>query len=127
MMGAMPRIVPHVVPAGRMRRSQQPTLPAPGGLTLRPWLPSDGSIVVAAYGDPGIQQWHRSRIPTEDEARDLIAGWNEGWRAETYGSWVVVRAGIGAPARPHTRRHTPAVNRQTTVVNGHTTAGPPTP
>ncbi len=78
-----------------MRHSQQPTLPAPGDLTLRPWFPSDASVVVTAYSDPAIQHWHRRHILTEDEARELIAGWNQGWRAETGGCWAIARTGTG--------------------------------
>ena len=90
MMGAMPRLVPPVVPAGRMRHGEQPVLVAPGGLTLRPWLPSDAAAVLAAYIDPGIRHWHRRGVASEDEARELIAAWNRGWGDETTACWAVV-------------------------------------
>lgn len=81
-----------------MRHSRQPTLSAPGGLTLRPWLPGDASILVTAYGDPAIQQWHRRNILSEDEARELIVRWNYGWSAETHGYWLIVRDDTAEPA-----------------------------
>jgi RimJ/RimL family protein N-acetyltransferase len=90
MMGVMPRLVPPVVPAGRMRQSEQPVLAVPGGLTLRPWLPSDATTVLAAYADPGIRHWHRLSVASEEEARDLIARWNRGWAAETTACWAVL-------------------------------------
>lgn len=86
----MPRLVPPVVPAGRMRHGDQPVLVAPGGLTLRPWLPSDAVTVLAAYADPGIRQWHRRGVASEDEARELIARWNRGWTDETTACWAVL-------------------------------------
>jgi RimJ/RimL family protein N-acetyltransferase len=73
-----------------MRDIQQPVLSAPGGLTLRPWLPSDAGVVLAAYTDPDIQHWHRRALVSEDEARELIADWNRGWHAETDGGWAIV-------------------------------------
>jgi len=90
----MPRLVPPVVPAGRMKHGEQPVLEAPGGLTLRPWLASDASTVLAAYTDPGIRHWHRRGIASEDEARELIARWNHGWSSETTACWAVL-AGEG--------------------------------
>lgn len=73
-----------------MRHSEQPVLVAAGGLTLRPWLPSDAATVAAAYSDPGIQRWHRRAVASDDEAQELIARWNQGWRAETAAGWAVV-------------------------------------
>ncbi len=91
----MPRLVPPVVSPGRMRRGEQPVLVVPGGLTLRPWLLSDAATVLAAYADPAIRRWHRRGVASEDEARELIAGWNRGWGAETTACWAVV-AGEGS-------------------------------
>jgi len=91
----MPRLVPPVVPAGRMKHGEQPVLVAPGGLTLRPWLPSDAATVLAAYADPGIRHWHRRGIASVDEARELIARWNHGWGSETTACWAVLH-GEGA-------------------------------
>ena len=98
MMWAMPRLVSPVVPAGRMRCGEQPVLVAPGGLTLRPWLPSDAATVLAAYADPGIRHWHRRGVASEAEARELIAGWNRGWDDETTACWAVVAGERGEVA-----------------------------
>ncbi len=86
----MPRLLAPVVPAGRMRHGDQPILVAPGGLTLRPWLPSDAVTVLAAYADPWIRHWHRRGVASEDEARELIARWNRGWADETGACWAVL-------------------------------------
>lgn len=86
----MPRLIPPVVPAGRMRHGDQPVLMTPGGLTLRPWLPSDAATVLAAYTDPEIRHWHRRGVATEGEARDLIARWNRGWGDETTACWAIL-------------------------------------
>lgn len=79
-----------------MRHSGQPTVPAPGDLYLRPWLPADASVVIIAYSDPEIQRWHRRRIASEAEARGLIEDWNACWQAETDGYWAIARTGSGA-------------------------------
>jgi len=73
-----------------MHRREQPVLVAPGGLTLRPWLPSDAATVLAAYADPGIRHWHRRGIASEEEARELIERWNHGWENETTACWAVL-------------------------------------
>jgi RimJ/RimL family protein N-acetyltransferase len=91
----VPRLVPPVIPHGRMRGGPQPVMPAPGGLSLRPWLPSDAAAVVTAYRDPAIQLWHRRQLLTEAEARELIAAWNRQWQAETGAAWAVVRGDPG--------------------------------
>jgi RimJ/RimL family protein N-acetyltransferase len=73
-----------------MRGAEQPVLVAPGGLTLRPWLPSDAATVLAAYADPGIRHWHRRGIASVDEARELIERWNHGWDNETTACWAIL-------------------------------------
>ena len=73
-----------------MRHGVQPVLVAPGGLTLRPWLPSDAATVLTAYADPEIRHWHRRGVTSEDEARELIARWNHGWADETTACWAVL-------------------------------------
>lgn len=88
----MPFLVPPVLPAGTFAKSAQPTLPAEGGLTLRPWTPADAPALVAALRDPAIQQWHRRRADSEDEARSWISAWCVEWDAETNAHWAVVDA-----------------------------------
>jgi RimJ/RimL family protein N-acetyltransferase len=94
-MGGVPRLVPPVVPAGRMRKRGQPVLPVESDLSLRPWSPTDASAVSAAFADPEIQHWHMRELLSVDEARAWIASWRERWDAETDGSWAVVAAASG--------------------------------
>ncbi|MEU6082622.1 GNAT family N-acetyltransferase [Streptomyces sp. NPDC047108] len=89
----MPSLTPPVVPAGRLGRSEQPSLTVPGGLRLRPWRPTDAPAVVAAFTDPAIQQWHVRRADSEEEAGEWIARWRQAWRSETGAHWAIVRAG----------------------------------
>jgi RimJ/RimL family protein N-acetyltransferase len=88
----MPALVPPVLPAGHFAQSEQPTLPAEGGLRLRPWHTADAPAVTAAFRDPAIQLWHRRRADSEDEARGWIARWRREWEEETSAHWAVVDA-----------------------------------
>jgi ribosomal-protein-alanine N-acetyltransferase len=96
----MPRLVPPVVPAGRLRDQPQPVLAGPGGLTLRPWQDTDAGVLVEAYGDPAIQRWHRRRLDSPAEALALIQTWRTSWHDETGGCWAV----CASPAGPVTGR-----------------------
>lgn len=89
---SMPSLVPPFVPAGALCGREQPSLPANGGLLLRPWRLTDAAAIAAAFSDPGIQRWHARRADSEDEARGWVRRWQEGWRAETDAQWAVVRA-----------------------------------
>lgn len=91
----MPQLVPAVVPAGRLGRSDQPALAVSAGLFLRPWELEDAPFVYEAYQDPAIQHWTRRRADCEIETRGWIARWRQGWRAETDAHWAVVRAHDG--------------------------------
>lgn len=62
---------------------------------LRPWQGSDAHVLVEAFRDPAIQRWHRRRIGSADEARELISKWAGRWRAETSANWAVVDTGTG--------------------------------
>jgi RimJ/RimL family protein N-acetyltransferase len=88
-MGYMPRIVPPVVPAGRMRETEQPVLTAGGGLTIRPWRPGDAPALQQAYAVPDIRRWHRRSADTLAEAAALVTAWRRGWPDETAGQWAV--------------------------------------
>ena len=88
-MGHMPRIVPPVVPAGRMRDADQPVLTAGGGLTLRAWRLPDAPALQLAYSVPDIQRWHRRSVSTPEEARELVTAWRQAWRDETAAQWAV--------------------------------------
>ncbi len=87
----MPALTEPAVPAGRLRKQEQPTLLV-DELTVRPWRLADASAVVEAYRDPEIQRWH-VRSMTETEARDWVTSWAARWMAETGAGWAVTRAG----------------------------------
>jgi RimJ/RimL family protein N-acetyltransferase len=53
----MPYLVTPVVPAGRMRDREQPVVPGPGGLVLRPWEAGDAPVVLEAYGVAECTYW----------------------------------------------------------------------
>jgi len=91
----MPRLVPDVVPAGRLRDQQQPVLTAADGVTLRPWRRADAPALLDAHADAEIQRWHRRRLDSLAEAEQLIAAWAQAWDAETGGTWAIV---AGEPA-----------------------------
>lgn len=94
--GAMPPLVPPVVPVGALAGSQQPVLETrDGGLRLRPWLDTDAHVLVDAFDDPQIQRWHRRRLHSAQEACELIAAWNQCWRVETDGYWAIVDVATG--------------------------------
>ncbi|MEO8293596.1 MAG: GNAT family N-acetyltransferase [Actinomycetota bacterium] len=85
----MPRLVPPVVPAGRMRAGPQPTLPARPHLEARPWRPTDANDLLHAFADPEIRRWHMRELDTEREALDWMMSWTERWTAETDAGWAV--------------------------------------
>lgn len=86
----MPATTSPVIPAGRLAASAQPVLTGPGGLVLRPWTLDDVPAIMKAYADPLVQEWQGFRAEREDEARDMIARWRDGWPAESSASWAVV-------------------------------------
>jgi RimJ/RimL family protein N-acetyltransferase len=89
----MPSLIQPVLPAGSLSERTQPSLPAAGGLTLRPWRAGDASAVVAAFTDPDIQRWHTHAIDSPQEAVAWINEWAVRWAAETNACWAVVDAG----------------------------------
>ena len=95
-MARMPPTTSPVIPAGRLSALEQPVLPGPGGLTLRPWTLDDVPALVTAYADPAIQEWHGFRMEREDEAREMIKRWLDGWAAESSAAWAVIRSGDGS-------------------------------
>ncbi len=93
MMSIMPSLVTPVMPPGSLSTSSQPTLLIDGDLLLRPWLPSDAAAVVRVFRDPRIQHWHLRRADSDDEAREWISQWRDGWESETACHWAVADAG----------------------------------
>jgi [ribosomal protein S5]-alanine N-acetyltransferase len=88
----MPSLVTSTVPVGSLAARPQPTLTAGGGVLLRPWSLGDARAVMDAYRDEAIQQWHVRRADSLTETRKWIAGWRDGWAAETGAHWAVVEA-----------------------------------
>ena len=74
---------------GTLNRSAQPTLPAPGGLVLRPWTEQDAAVLVAAYADPDIARFNRRTMDSRAEALDWVRGWSARWQKETGANWAV--------------------------------------
>ncbi|MFF3980737.1 GNAT family N-acetyltransferase [Streptomyces sp. NPDC001828] len=60
----------------------QPALALLSGLELRPWRVSDADALVAAAQEPGIRQWNRPFVTSQEEARERIERMHERWRNE---------------------------------------------
>lgn len=73
-----------------MANADQPDIAIDRELVLRPWQPTDVSVVVDAFSIPDIQHWHFRRVDTETEAAEWIAACAEGWRSETSATWAIV-------------------------------------
>ncbi|GHC78652.1 GNAT family N-acetyltransferase [Streptomyces flavofungini] len=86
----MPYKIPNVVEHGTFAGQEQPTLPADGGLRLRPWALTDAPAVYEAFQDPALQRWHARVADSEDEAREWIGGWIADWTEERTATWAVV-------------------------------------
>jgi RimJ/RimL family protein N-acetyltransferase len=87
----VPSLAAPAVPRGSMAARPQPVIRA-NGLVLRPWQRSDRPVVVSAYADPAIRQWH-CRSMSDDEAERWIAHWPGRWRDETGAGWAVLDPG----------------------------------
>ncbi|MFF9522349.1 GNAT family N-acetyltransferase [Streptomyces achromogenes] len=86
----MPFLVKPVLTAGALAGGPQPTLPAAGGLLLRPWRAEDAPAVHAAFQDPALHQWHMRACHSEEEAAGWIARWQASWAGENEAQWAVV-------------------------------------
>ncbi|MBQ1064576.1 MULTISPECIES: GNAT family N-acetyltransferase [Micromonospora] len=82
---------PPAVPAGTLAAGPQPTLPAEGGLVLRPWADGDAPSVLAAYQDPEIRRWHTRRPASPEQVLQWFAHSRRSWQEETGASWAVTR------------------------------------
>jgi RimJ/RimL family protein N-acetyltransferase len=91
----MPWFIDDVVAAGTLAGSAQPTIPAAGGLTLRPWADGDAPAVLHAFQDPAVQRWHCRRAGSLREALDWIGEWRDAWSAERTASWAVTDTDTG--------------------------------
>jgi RimJ/RimL family protein N-acetyltransferase len=84
----MPRLIAPVVLAGSLSNVGQPVLRA-GDLLLRPWVEADADVLLTAFADPAIQQWHARRVESRQEAVELIASYDQGWRKEITAHWAI--------------------------------------
>ncbi|WKD36724.1 GNAT family N-acetyltransferase [Streptomyces xanthophaeus] len=85
--------IPHVVPAGRMARSDQPVLALAGGWELRPWHADDAAALYAAGQDEAVRLWNRLPVNSPEEARQRIERMHRRWQAERAAIWAVARPG----------------------------------
>ncbi|MCX4803993.1 GNAT family N-acetyltransferase [Streptomyces sp. NBC_01214] len=83
--------IPHVVPAGRMARSEQPVLALTGGWELRLWHQDDADALCAAGQDRTVRLWNRLLVNSPEEARQRIERMHRRWRAELGAIWAVAR------------------------------------
>lgn len=88
MINSMPSLTEPVVATGRMRALSQPTLDA-DGLVVRPWQPTDATVVFQAYQDPAIQRWHVRSMSDLAEASSWIGSCPDRWHQETGAEWAV--------------------------------------
>lgn len=84
----MPSLTAPVVPAGSLSTAAQPVLQA-DDLVLRPWQEADGDVLMTAFADPAIRQWHARSVESRQEAAELIASYNRAWRNETAAHWAI--------------------------------------
>jgi RimJ/RimL family protein N-acetyltransferase len=82
---------PPVVPAGRLSQQVQPVLGLSNGLVLRPWLPADAGVLVAAGQDPSIRQWNMLAVDGLEDAHRRIERMRERWQSEAGAIWAVAR------------------------------------
>ncbi|WP_028803801.1 GNAT family N-acetyltransferase [Streptomyces sp. 142MFCol3.1] len=90
---------PPVIASGLLGGLPQPTLPATGGLLLRPWEASDAPAFLSAYQDDEIRRWHTRRPRSEDQVREWFAAYRRDWIREKGCHWAITRAGEGVLGR----------------------------
>jgi RimJ/RimL family protein N-acetyltransferase len=88
----MPFKIPDVVAAGTFAQREQPTIPVPGGLIIRPWSPDDAPAVYEAFQDPVLQRWHPRDAESVDETRGWIEDWRKAWAEERDAYWAIADA-----------------------------------
>ncbi|MEU2910936.1 GNAT family N-acetyltransferase [Streptomyces massasporeus] len=91
----MPFLISPVLTAGTLADRPQPTLPADGGLVLRPWRAGDAPAVYEVFQDPVMHQWHARAADCVAEAGDWIQAWHQAWEGEREAHWAVADAESG--------------------------------
>ncbi|MFE0106833.1 GNAT family N-acetyltransferase [Streptomyces sp. NPDC059009] len=92
----MPFKIPDVVAPGTFAAQEQPTIPAPGAMVLRPWSTADAPAVHEAFQDRTLQYWHGYASTSADEVVGLIEGWRTEWTEERDAYWAIADAGSDA-------------------------------
>ncbi|MEW2294038.1 GNAT family N-acetyltransferase [Streptomyces sp. NPDC006743] len=85
----MPDLTAPVLPAGTFSGAPQPTVPAAGGLLLRPFTPGDAPAVHAVFQDPAMHRWHLRSAGSQEEVAGWIAQWHAAWEADREAQWAV--------------------------------------
>lgn len=80
-----------VIPLGEFARLKQPILEV-DDLVMRPWELADVPVVVEAYQDPAIIQWH-GKTMTTDDAKKWVLHWPSRWQDESGAGWSISRDG----------------------------------
>lgn len=85
------RSTPPAIATGALAAGPQPSLPAAGGLLLRPWKRTDAPVFLSAYQDPAIQHWHSRQPASEDDVQEWFLRYRRDWSLETGAHWAVTR------------------------------------
>ncbi|MFJ6557620.1 GNAT family N-acetyltransferase [Streptomyces luteogriseus] len=88
----MPYLISPVLTAGTLAARPQPTLPADGGLVLRPWRAADAPAVYEVFQDPVMHQWHARSVDSVAETAEWIHAWHQAWVGEREAHWAVADA-----------------------------------
>ncbi|WP_190082604.1 GNAT family N-acetyltransferase [Streptomyces longisporoflavus] len=92
----MPSKISDIVPPGALARRDQPRIPVPGGLLIRPWQAADAPAVYEAFQDPAMQRWHARVADSVDEALGWIEDWGKAWSEERDAFWAIADASTNA-------------------------------
>ena len=96
MMSPMPLSISPAIPEGSISASAQPSLRSSDGeLVLRAWTREDANVLLTAFQDPAIQQWHVRHVASPAEAEEWLAAFERFWKQEEAGQWLVTRAADG--------------------------------
>jgi RimJ/RimL family protein N-acetyltransferase len=84
----VPELTVAVVEPGSLSHRAQPLLVVED-LRLRLWQPDDAPVIVDAYSDPAIQQWHARSMNDRSEAVAWIESRSGRWSQERGADWAI--------------------------------------
>ncbi|MFD3430269.1 GNAT family N-acetyltransferase [Nocardia fluminea] len=87
----MPELMSAVVDSATFA-TNQPTLAADDGLTLRPWIDADAPSIYEAFQDPAIRHWHVRTAESIEQVHRWIVRWRSAWSSGN-GQWAVTSDG----------------------------------